>query len=141
MNCAEKPPEPTIPPNLHTKPPKNPSSENPWYKRDSSQTLNPDTKPQHRPQKPEKVLRSLRNRQPCLRSLSQQFIANVEVSNMVRCSSKTNELRDTDPTGRRARTLPLKNEKLTISKSKSSRLSQTLAETTSLEIDKLDAKR
>ena len=34
---------------------------------------------------------------------SQQFIASAEVSNTARCSSKTNELRDTDPTGCRTR--------------------------------------
>ena len=31
--------------------------------------------------------------------LSEQFIASVEVSNMARCSSKTNELRDIDSIG------------------------------------------
>ena len=49
-----------------------------------------------------------------------QFIESVEVSNTVRCSSRTNELRDIDSIGC---TSPYKNGKLTISKSKSSRLS------------------
>ena len=31
--------------------------------------------------------------------LSKQFIANVEISNIARCSSKTNELRDIDSIG------------------------------------------
>ena len=35
--------------------------------------------------------------------LSQQFIANVEVSNMARCTRETNELRDIDSIGSRAR--------------------------------------
>ena len=35
--------------------------------------------------------------------LSQQFITSVEVSNIARCSSKPNELRDIDSTGCRAR--------------------------------------
>ena len=34
--------------------------------------------------------------------LSQQFIASVEVSNITRCSSKRNELRDIDSIGCRA---------------------------------------
>ena len=37
--------------------------------------------------------------------LSKQFIASVEVSNMARCSSKTNELRDKDSIGCRARNI------------------------------------
>ena len=37
--------------------------------------------------------------------LSLQFIASVEVSNMARCSSKTNELRDIDSIGCRARNI------------------------------------
>ena len=53
--------------------------------------------------------------------MSLQFIASVEVSNTARCSSKTNELGDIDSIG--CRTSPSKNGKLTISKSKSSRLS------------------
>ena len=39
--------------------------------------------------------------------LSQQFIASVEVSNMTRCSSKTNELRDIDSIGGRARNITI----------------------------------
>ena len=35
--------------------------------------------------------------------LSSQFIASVEVNNMIRCSSKANELRDIDSIGCRAR--------------------------------------
>ena len=35
--------------------------------------------------------------------MSLQFIASVEVSNMARCSSKTNEMRDIDFIGCRAR--------------------------------------
>ena len=50
--------------------------------------------------------------------MSQQFIVSVEVSNMARCSSKTNELRDIDSIGCRERgTSPFKNGKMTISKS------------------------
>ena len=61
----------------------------------------------------------------------------VEVSNIARCSSKTNELRDIDSIGCRERgTSPFKNRKMNISKSKSSRLSYILVETISLEIDK-----
>ena len=37
--------------------------------------------------------------------LSEQFIASVEVSSMARCSSKTNELRDIDFIGCRARNI------------------------------------
>ena len=55
--------------------------------------------------------------------LSQQFIASVEVGNMARYSSKTNELKDIDSIGCRARNIAIKNGKLTISKSESSRLS------------------
>ena len=39
--------------------------------------------------------------------LSDQFIASVEVSNIARCSSKTNELRDLDSIGRRARNITI----------------------------------
>ena len=39
--------------------------------------------------------------------LSQQFIASVEVSNMARCSSKTNKLRDIDIIGCRARSITI----------------------------------
>ena len=39
--------------------------------------------------------------------LSLQFIASVEVSNIARCSSKTNELRDTDSIGCRARNITI----------------------------------
>ena len=55
--------------------------------------------------------------------LSSQFVS-VKVSNMARCSSKTNELRDVDTIGKLKRgTSPSKNGKLIISQSKSSRLS------------------
>ena len=64
----------------------------------------------------------------------------VEVSNMARCSSKTNELRDKDSIGCRARHITIKNRKLTILKSKSSCLSLILVETISLEIDKCKSK-
>ena len=50
--------------------------------------------------------------------LSKQFIARVEVSNIARCSSKTNELRDIDSMGCRTRNITIYNGKLTISKSK-----------------------
>ena len=39
--------------------------------------------------------------------LSYKFIASVEVSNKARCSSKTNELRDIDPIGCRARNITI----------------------------------
>ena len=39
--------------------------------------------------------------------LSEQFIASVEVSNKTRCSSKTNELRDIDTIGCRARNITI----------------------------------
>ena len=39
--------------------------------------------------------------------LSQQFIASVEVSNIARCSSKTNQLRDIDSIGCRARNITI----------------------------------
>ena len=39
--------------------------------------------------------------------LSWQLIASVEVSNIARCSSKTNELRDIDPIGCRARNITI----------------------------------
>ena len=39
--------------------------------------------------------------------LSLQFIANVEVSHIARCSSKTNELRDLDSIGCRARSITI----------------------------------
>ena len=39
--------------------------------------------------------------------LSYQFIASVEVSNMASCSSKTNELRDIDSIGCRARNITI----------------------------------
>ena len=39
--------------------------------------------------------------------LSKQFIASVEVSNMVRCSSKTNELKDIDSIGCRAKDITI----------------------------------
>ena len=39
--------------------------------------------------------------------LSQQFIESVEVSSMARCSSKTNELRDIDSIGYRARNITI----------------------------------
>ena len=37
--------------------------------------------------------------------LSYQFIATIEVSNMARCSSKTNELKDIDSLGCRVRNI------------------------------------
>ena len=40
--------------------------------------------------------------------LSYQFIANDEISSMARCSSKTNELRDIDSIGCRARNITIK---------------------------------
>ena len=40
--------------------------------------------------------------------LSKQFFASVEVSNMARYSSKTNELRDIDSIGCRARNIAIK---------------------------------
>ena len=50
--------------------------------------------------------------------LSEQFITSVEVGNMARCSSKTNELRDTDSIRcRRRGTSPSKIGKFTISRS------------------------
>ena len=55
--------------------------------------------------------------------LSKQFIGSVVVSNMARCSYKTNELRDIDSLDVERGTSPSKNGKFTISKSKSSRLS------------------
>ena len=39
--------------------------------------------------------------------LSEKFIANVEVSNIARCSSKTNKLRDIDYRGCRARNVTI----------------------------------
>ena len=39
--------------------------------------------------------------------LSEQLIASVEVSNIVRCSIKTNELRDIDSIGCRARNITI----------------------------------
>ena len=39
--------------------------------------------------------------------LSKQFIASVEVSNMARCSSETNELKDIDSIGCRARIITI----------------------------------
>ena len=39
--------------------------------------------------------------------LSQQFIATADVSNMTLCSSKTNELRDIDSIGCRARNITI----------------------------------
>ena len=39
--------------------------------------------------------------------LSQQFIASVEVSNIARCSSKTNQLRDIDSLGCRTRNITI----------------------------------
>ena len=39
--------------------------------------------------------------------LSSQFIASVEVSNIARCSNKTNELRDIDSIGCRARNITI----------------------------------
>ena len=39
--------------------------------------------------------------------LSKQFIASVEVRNKARCVSKTNELRDIDPIGCRARNITI----------------------------------
>ena len=39
--------------------------------------------------------------------LSQQFIASAEESNIARCSSKTNELRDIDSIGCRARNITI----------------------------------
>ena len=39
--------------------------------------------------------------------LSQQFIASVEVSNIARCSRKTNELRDIDSIGCTARNITI----------------------------------
>ena len=59
---------------------------------------------------------------------------------MARCSSKTNELRDIEYIGCRARNITILNGKLTISKSKTSRLSYILVEAISLEIDKCKSK-
>ena len=59
---------------------------------------------------------------------------------MARCSSITNELKDIDSIGCRARNITIKNGKLTISKPKSYRLSYILVETISLEIDKCKSK-
>ena len=52
----------------------------------------------------------------------------VRVSNIAGCSSKTDELRDIDSIGCRTRISPSKTGKLTISKSKSSRLSKILVD-------------
>ena len=59
---------------------------------------------------------------------------------MARCSGKTNELRDIDSIGCRAGNITIQNGKLTISKSKSSRLLSIWVETISLEIDKCKSK-
>ena len=54
-----------------------------------------------------KVLRCLCMIQIVLKFLSLQFIASVEVSNMARSSSKTNELRDTASKGCKARNITI----------------------------------
>ena len=63
---------------------------------------------------------------------SQECVTIIEVSNMRRCSGKANKLKYIYTIRGMSGTSPSRNGKLTISKSKSSRLSYIFAETLSL---------
>ena len=107
MNCAEKLFEPKIF-NLFTKSLKNFGSQRHWRKRDLHSTQK---------FRYQIIVSSILLRHGFVKFmipialfkefLSQQFIASVDVSNMAICSNKTNELRNIDSIGCRARNITI----------------------------------